>query len=146
MFVSAHLKPGVTQVILWADSCGGQNRSTKMVLMLLHILHSHATLQKITMRYLQPGHTYLPNESEFGNAECALKSQIRLYTPEHYISLMKNCRRKNKFVVIGLQKEDFKSITPLQNIITNQKCEVDKQKISWLSTFEIELRRYEPSK
>ena len=98
------------------------------------------------MRYLQPGHTYLPNDSEFGDVECALKSQIRLYTPEDYISVMENCRRKNKFVVTRLQKEDFKSVTPLQNCITNRKSDVEKQKISWLSTFEIELRRDEPSK
>lgn len=116
------------------------------MLMLLNILLSHATLQKITIRFLQPGHTYLPNDSEFGDVECALKSQIRLYTPEDYISVMENCRRKNKFVVTRLQKEDFKSVTPLQNCITNRKFYVDKQKISWLSTFEIELHRNEPSK
>ncbi|KAJ0177334.1 hypothetical protein K1T71_007343 [Dendrolimus kikuchii] len=144
--ISAHLKPDVTQLILWADSCGGQNRSIKMMLMLFHILHNHATLQKITIRFLQPGHTYLPNDSEFGDVECALKSQIRLYTAEDYISVMQNCRRKNKFVVTRLQKDDFKSVTPLQNIITNRKCDENKQKISWLSTFEIELRRDEPLK
>ncbi|CAH2098877.1 unnamed protein product [Euphydryas editha] len=145
-FISEHLKPGVTELILWADSCGGQNRSIKMVLMILHILHGHPTIQKITMRFLQPGHTYLPNDSEFGDVECALKSQIRLYTPEDYISVMQNCHRKNKFVVTRLKKEDFKSVTPLQNSITNRKTDLDKQKISWLSTFEIELRRDEPSK
>ncbi|CAB3240031.1 unnamed protein product [Arctia plantaginis] len=93
-----------------------------MMLMLLHILHCYATLQKITIRFLQPGHTYLPNDSEFGDVECALKSQIRLYTAEDYISVMQNCHRKNN------------------------KYDGNKQKISWLSTFEIELRRDEPSK
>ncbi|KAL4713786.1 hypothetical protein ACJJTC_012303 [Scirpophaga incertulas] len=145
-FISARMKPDRTHLILWADSCGGQNRSIKMVLMLLHILHSHAKLQKITMRFLQPGHTYLPNDSEFGDVECALKSNFRLYTPDDYIAVMENCRRKNKFVVTRLEKDDFQSVAPLQNSITNRKSDVDKQKISWLSTFEIELRRSEPTK
>ncbi|KAL4703022.1 hypothetical protein ACJJTC_019240 [Scirpophaga incertulas] len=68
-----------------------------MVLMLLHILHSHAKLQKITMRFLQPGHTYLPNDSEFGDVECALKSNFRLYTPDDYIAVMENCRHAKAF-------------------------------------------------
>lgn len=77
-FIDEHLKPNITELILWADSCGGQNtsRSIKMVVILLHILHTKENLTKITIRFLQPGHTYLPNDSEFGNVECALKSRF----------------------------------------------------------------------
>ncbi|CAG9791146.1 unnamed protein product [Diatraea saccharalis] len=140
-FINDHLKSSASELILWADSCGGQNRSIKMILMLLHVLHKNNNLQKITVRFLQPGHTYLPNDSEFGDVECALKSHNRLYTAEDYISVMKNCRRKNKFVVAKLQKDDFYSVVPLQERVTNRKIDTEKQKISWLETFEIELRK-----
>lgn len=145
-FIIEHLKSGVTHLILWADSCGGQNRSIKMVLMLMYILQNHVTLQKITLRFLQPGHTYLPNDSEFGDVECSLKSNNRLYTPEDYINVMTNCRRKNKFIVTRLTKEDFRSVAPIQNLITNRKMDINKQKISWMTTFEIELHKSDPFK
>lgn len=114
--------------------------------MLLHILHKHEILQKITLRFLHPGHTYLPNDSEFGDVECALKNQIRLHTAEDYISVIKNCRRKKKFIVTRLQKEDFRSVVPIQERITNRKVDIEKRKISWMTTYEIEVRKSDPTK
>lgn len=61
------------------------------------------------MRYLVPGHTYLPNDSEFGDIECALKHHNMMYTPADYINVMPNARKKNKFVVTQMMKNDFVS-------------------------------------
>ncbi|KAH9631331.1 hypothetical protein HF086_007666 [Spodoptera exigua] len=116
-----------------------------MVLILLHILQNHLTLKKITLRFLQPGHTYLPNDSEFGDVECVLKTHLRLYTAEDFMEVMRNCRRKNKFEVTKHTKDDFFSIESIQNQITNRKCDIQKQKIFWLDTFEIELVKNEPT-
>lgn len=33
-YIKEKLKPNVTHLILWSDSCGGQNRSIKMILIL----------------------------------------------------------------------------------------------------------------
>lgn len=71
--IKENMKPNVTRLILWSNSCGGQNRSIKMVLVLVQILQNHPSLEKLTRRFLQPGHTYLPNDSEFEDVECALK-------------------------------------------------------------------------
>lgn len=145
-YIEDYLKTGTTHLILWADSCGGQNRSIKLVLMLKYILQRHSTLKKITLRFLQPGHTYLPNDSEFGDVECALKTHNRLYTADDYIEVMESCRRKSKFTVTRMTKEDFFSISPIQDSITNRKTDINKQKISWLSTCEICIRKEEPGK
>lgn len=145
-FILEHLKATATKLILWADSCGGQNRSIKMVLMLQHILQNHSTLETITLRFLQPGHTFLPNDSEFGDVECALKTHNRLYTEDDYIHVMRNCRRKNQFIVTRLGKTDFISVSPLQKLITNRKVDIEKNKISWLNTCEIGLQKDNPFK
>ena len=55
-----------------------------MILILQHILQNHPTLESITLRFLQPGHTFLPNDSEFGDVEYALKTHSRLYTDKDY--------------------------------------------------------------
>lgn len=64
----------VKNLILWSDSCGGQNRSIKLVLMLIHVLQHHSSLETISLRYRLSGHSFLSNDSEFGDFECARES------------------------------------------------------------------------
>jgi hypothetical protein len=85
--------------VLWSDSCGGQNRNIKITLILKHALASHPTLNKITLKFMIPGHSFLPNDSEFGDVECHLKTQQRIYTDDDYIKIMLSSRRKNTFKV-----------------------------------------------
>ncbi|XP_050497796.1 uncharacterized protein LOC126878976 [Diabrotica virgifera virgifera] len=66
-------------LILWSDSCGGQNRNIKIVLMLNAIFDVHPLLERITLRLLTSGHSFLPNDTDFGDIECALKFQQRMY-------------------------------------------------------------------
>lgn len=59
---------------------------------------------------------------------------------------MESCRRKSKFTVTRMTKENFSSISPIQDSITNRKTDINKQKISWLSTCEISIRKEETAK
>ncbi|XP_068084004.1 uncharacterized protein [Anabrus simplex] len=136
--------PAVEEVILWSDSCGGQNRNIKMVLMLKAILEQHPTVKKITQRFLVPGHIFLPNDSDFGDIECALKLQQRLYTAEDYINVMKFCRKRNPLVVHRMKSEDFKSTDLLEKQIVNRKTNNLREKINWLKVKEIELHKDKP--
>lgn len=88
----------VEHLILWSDSCGGQNRNIKICLMLQYVLQKHKTLKTITFRYRVSGHSFLPNDSEFGDVECALRRQERLYLPEDITRVMNDCRSRNRFV------------------------------------------------
>lgn len=139
--LKTHLNEGVKELIVWSDSCGGQNRNIKMVLLFKSIFKSNPHLETIRMRYLVPGHTFLPNDSEFGDIECALKKHNRLYTPDDYINVILNARNKNKFVVSRMLKENFFSSQKLEKAITNRKKFVDGSKVNWLQTREIVLIR-----
>lgn len=57
-YLGTHISDDVEELILWSDSCGGQNRNIKIVLMLKAFLHSHPTLKKITQKFLIPGHSF----------------------------------------------------------------------------------------
>lgn len=65
---------------------------------------------------------------------------------DDYINIMQNCRRKNKFIVTKFTKTDFLSVEPLLKNITNRKKDINKEKISWQKTFEIEIRKSDPNK
>lgn len=139
--ITHRLKDGVETLLLWSDSCGGQNRNIKLTLMLKAVLHDHPTLKEIRHRFLESGHSFLPNDTDFGRIECALKHQQRLYTPEDYIQTMKNCRKVKPMIVHRLTKEDFLSSRNLETKITNRKKAEDGCKINWLETKEIVLKK-----
>lgn len=103
-----------------------------MILMLLHTLLNRHKSKYITLRFLQWGHTYLLNDSEFGDVKRALKNMGRLYTDPDYIRVMINCRRKNKFIIKKMKPEDFVSIQPLLKSIINRKVDINEEKILWL--------------
>ena len=44
--------PGIEDLVLWSNHCGGQNRNIKITLMLKHILANHPTLKKITLKFM----------------------------------------------------------------------------------------------
>lgn len=134
----------ITELVLWSDSCGGQNRNIKMTLMLKAVLQSHTSLEKIRMRFLVSGHSFLPNDSHFSDVECALKHQQRLYLPDDYIKIMKECRTKNKFKVSRMVSTEFYGTAELEKQIVNRKVDAENKKISWLRTREILLEKEKP--
>lgn len=137
----------VKHLILWSDSCGGQNRSIKLVLMLIHVLQLHSSLQTISLRFRLSGHSFLPNDSDFGDFECALKrNHEKVCTDKAYMKIMEDCRKENKFEVIRMSpSEEFFSVKTLEEVITNRKVDVNKKKISWLDTHEIILDKSLPN-
>lgn len=131
-YIEENIADPVEELIIWADSCGGKNRSIRLVLMLIHVLQLHCSLKTISLRYLKTGHTFLPNDSEFGDFECSLKENERIYTDDQYIKIMKSCRTKNQFQVNRLSSQDFFSVRKLEELITNRKVDINKQKINWI--------------
>lgn len=128
----------VKNLILWSDSCGGQNRNIKLTLMLKALLVDHPTLQTIRLRFLESGHSFLPNDTDFGRIECALKYHQRLYTPEDYMRIIQIMQKINKPMQVHMmRKEDFFSSANLEKRITNRKKATDGSKVSWLNTKEI---------
>ena len=144
-YIKEHIRAPVKELRLWSDSCGGQNRSIKLVLLLIHALLNHPTIEKITLRFLLSGHSFLPNDSEFSDVESALRVQERLYTDNDYMAVMAKCRRKRKFLITRIQKNDFLSVENLVKAITNRKVDVAKNKVSWLSCHEILLNKDQPT-
>lgn len=138
-YVKERLGDRVKRLILWSDSCGGQNRNIKLTLMLKALLNDHPTLQQINLRFLESGHSFLPNDTDFGKIESALKLQQRLYTEEDYIRIMQGCKKNKPMCVHRMRKEDFLSSSNLEKMIINRKKASDGSMVSWLNTKEIIL-------
>lgn len=141
--IKNNLNNNIKDLVLWSDSCGGQNRIIKIVLQLKTLFNS-TELDSITFKYLYPGHSFLPNDRNFSDIESALKHQQRLYTPQDYINVMRTCKKKNPLMVIQMNDEDFVSSEMLEKKTTNRKVSVSGDKINWLQARRIKLCRNQP--
>ena len=52
-----------TELMMWSDSCGGQNRNIKISLSLLKLVCRDIPFTTITQKCLESGHSFLPNDS-----------------------------------------------------------------------------------
>ncbi|CAG5051734.1 unnamed protein product [Parnassius apollo] len=121
-----HLKThAVTQnhVIMYSDSCTGQNRNIKTTLSLLKLVQDPDTsITTIDHKFLVSGHSYLPNDGEFGIIESASRRHGQIYSPDQWIEIMKTAKRKEPhFVVTEIKNSEFKSTAALEKCITNRK-------------------------
>ncbi|CAG9573071.1 unnamed protein product [Danaus chrysippus] len=144
-YLGEHISEDVEELILWSDSCGGQNRNIKLILMLKAFLHCHPTLKKITQKFLISGHSYLPNDRDFSHIESAIKKYPRLYTPDDYIQVIKDCKKKNPLKVTLMAKSDFLGTSKVEKMIINRKRGINKECINWLQTREIYIERDSPN-
>jgi len=109
-----------------------------------HLLQNHRSLQSVSFKFRVQGHSFHPNDSEFGDVKCAMKQQQRLYLPEDIIAVMRDCHRKNKFTVSTLSQNDFVTCRELENRLVNRKHDVSGMPVSWLKTRKIKLLKSEP--
>lgn len=143
-FIKNDMRDGVENLVLWSDCCGGQNRNIKIILMLKTVLNSHPNLETITFKYLESGHSFLPNDTDFSKIECELKHHERIYTVEEYMNIMKICKKKNPLQVIRMNKQHFLSTKHIEKKIVNRKICTNKNKVNWLKTKQILLKKEDP--
>ena len=108
------------ELVLWSDSCGSQNRNLNMVALIIALVNSNNRIKKITHRFLWSGHSHLPNDSDFSHTE-KKKSTAGIFSPEKYVKIMKNARRKNIFHVTCMKRNDFLDIKIMKKSIANKR-------------------------
>ncbi|XP_054091175.1 uncharacterized protein LOC128922870 [Zeugodacus cucurbitae] len=86
------LDESVTDVILYSDCCGGQNRNRFIATLLIYI-NNTLKLNSITIKYLQSGHTQMEADSMHSAIERAKRS-ICVYSPEEWPNIMRLARRR----------------------------------------------------
>jgi len=78
------------------------------------------------------GHIYLPNDWDFGSIESIKRRTQHVFTPDEWLSLVADSRRRNPFCVREMKQQDFKAIDTLTEYIVNRKITTKKEKVEWL--------------
>lgn len=97
-------------LILYCDSCAGQNKNRAMLSMIQLFLQNFAkNLQTIKIVFLLPGHTYMPVDSVHATIERFTKKRI-IWAPSEWDTMLTNARVEPKpFEVIRMNYSDFKN-------------------------------------
>ena len=146
--ILAHLKEmntSATKLIVYSDTCGGQNHNIYLTCMWLHIVSSSEyPFTSVDHKFMVSGHSYLPNDRDFGHVELARKKTTHIFIPEDWENLVKEARCKNAFHVKTMKREDFVSFKPLKKAVVNRKVNTQGAKVQWLKIQWISVSKDNP--
>ncbi|KAJ8872465.1 hypothetical protein PR048_026070 [Dryococelus australis] len=120
----------------------------KIILLLKAIIEEHPILQCITQHFLISGHSFLPNDSDFGDIESARKYQQQIYTATDYMNIIMTCRKKNPLAVKEMKRQHFVGTEKLETMIQNCKIidilyivfQMTEEKCIWVLWLRRELK------
>lgn len=110
-YIMASIPEGVTELHLFCDGCGGQNRNNTFLRFLLALTAS-GRFARIESYFPVRGHSFLPCDRDFGLIKKRIKREDRLYVPEEYCSLVEESRSIKPSKVVRVASEsilDFQS-------------------------------------
>lgn len=133
------------QLILFSDSCGGQNRNINITCLLLNIVsRSEFSFTQIDQKVMVPGHSYLPNDRDFGSVEATKLRAQHIYVPLHWYELVRKACHTNPFHVTEMDKSDFVSLQVLKKAIVNRKKNTARQPVELLKMRWIRVTKGKP--
>ena len=119
-------------VTAFCDACSGQNRNFKTATLLSYLVQAYC-LESITMNFMQPGHSFLLNDADFGVIENTKRTAGDVYVPEHWMTVVANVHKRVPFTVVDMQPSHFIDLTAMSSQLTNRKKAVDGSSVSWLN-------------
>ncbi|XP_076035920.1 uncharacterized protein LOC143021926 isoform X2 [Oratosquilla oratoria] len=115
-FIENHLDSQITKLVVFSDSCSGQNKNRNIILSCLRKIHS-GHLESIQHYFMVTGHSYLPCNHDFELIELKVHP-VSVFSTPHYIHLIEKANRVHPFRVIEVKREFFKDYDVLQKTVS----------------------------
>lgn len=130
-YVTEEVGDEVNNVIAYSDTCG-QNRNVNIASMWLYVVHTSGNVDVVDHKSMYSGHSFLPNDREYGSIEQKKRNVGAVYVPKQWCELVKSARRKKPFIVKEMERHHFKSFSPVRAQMTNRKRNTNGDKVGWL--------------
>lgn len=131
-------------LIAYSDTCGGQNRNFNIALMMMKVTQDpNLSVDTFDLKFLLSGHSYLPNDRDFGLIEKNLRRKGYLYSPQDIYAVIKNTGKKNRFICTEMEHCNFYALKELQNSVCRKKKNEQNGDCNW---FKIRWIRFEKQK
>ncbi|KAE8744950.1 hypothetical protein FOCC_FOCC008362 [Frankliniella occidentalis] len=108
-YFNEFLPSTVKHVILYSDTCSGQNKNSLMITALSFTVQHHPTVETIDQKFLVSGHTHLECDQAHHQIEQKKKkTNVPLHHPQNYFDLVREVGPTNKkFKVKEMKLTDF---------------------------------------
>ena len=107
---------------VYSDCCGGQNRNIKIALLWNYIVQSDQfSVNCVDHKFLESGHTFLPNDQDFGLIEKNKRFNKDIFVPADWIKVIGSAKKHKPFVVTELKTDKIVSMKPLEQRAVNRK-------------------------
>ena len=143
------MSTSITHLILYSDLCEGQNRKVYLLslCLYLHIIRNpNLPFDVINHKFMVPGHSYLPNDRDFGFIEQVKRRHQQIYTTQEWYDLVSNACHTNPFSVVVMTSADFVAIKELNKMIVNRKEDIMVRSVDWMSIQRIQVQKDTPLK
>lgn len=116
----------------FSDGCGGQNKNRNIVSLMMHVVNT-TPINEWTHTYLESGHSFLPNDTDFGRIERKKNSRKDICNFDEWKDVIKSCNFKVKEldVIFDLKK--------LSNLYTFRNFNTEGEKFSWLEVKQFKI-------
>ena len=128
----------------YSDACGGQNRNINIALFWSYAV-TKLGVNEINHKFMVSGHSYLPNDRDFGKVENAKKRHENVYTPQQWMKIVEEANRKKAFNVVPMKTEDFVGVSDYKKQIVIRKKDTAGNKVEWLKIQWIKLIQGSPN-
>ena len=123
-----------TNLTVYSDACGDQNRNINLACMWMHVVtSSDYSFTTIDHKFMISFHSFLPNDCDFAHVELAKKKNEHIFVPEDWERVFAHARRKNPFHVRKMHSKIFCHSSPLYSSNSNRKVNTSKEKFCWLN-------------
>lgn len=132
----------VKHFVLWLDNCSSQNKNWAIFSFLIYIINYQGiSAETITIKYFEPGHTFMSADSFHHQVEESLKRLKKIYDFEDFVHAVEMCN-KRRVNVKKMLLEDFQLWKNLSSI-SKVKKETPRVYISKLTEILVKRNEYE---
>lgn len=116
-------KRDAKHIVLWVDNCAAQNKNWAFMCFLVDIINSQLiAADSITVKYFEPGHTFMSADHFHHQVEMSLKKKKKVYDFDDFIDSVKMSNsKKNTVKVMTVSDfydyEDFSSQHKIRNTV-----------------------------
>ena len=102
-FLNEIVSNEVNEVVLWSDSCGGQNRSQFISSVLLNVIEDTSNnINIVTQKYFESGHSQSEVDTIHSALDQAVDEVDEIYLPSDYRSITKMARPRQPYHYLEL--------------------------------------------
>ena len=120
---------GIEEIHTISDGCMGQNKN-KFVISFMMWVCDNKNIKAWQHTYLESGHSFLPNDRDFGKIEQKKKQQLQIYSKEQYYTLISEAQPKRPLKIIEMNGS-FKDVKNLANNRKFPNIDSDDNKFQW---------------